>query len=106
MNLHKIMEAAQGMQAKMAEAQGKLDGLEVQGQSGGGLVAVTATARGKIVRIGIDPSLIVPDDKEMLEDLLVAAINDARAKGEELAQTEMAKLTQGLPLPPGMKLPF
>ncbi|QCI79354.1 YbaB/EbfC family nucleoid-associated protein [Hankyongella ginsenosidimutans] len=106
MNLHKIMEAAQGMQAKMAEAQGKLDNLEVQGQSGGGLVSVTASARGRIVRIGIDPSLIVPDDKEMLEDLLVAAINDARAKGEELAQSEMAKLTQGLPLPPGMKLPF
>ncbi len=106
MNLQKIMEAAQGMQTKMAEAQGKLDSLEVQGQSGGGLIAVTATARGKIVRISIDPSLVVPDDREVLEDLLVAAINDARTKGEELAQTEMAKLTQGLPLPPGMKFPF
>lgn len=106
MNIQEIMKAAQNMQAKMAEAQAKLDTIEVEGQSGAGLVKVTATAKGKVVRISIDPSLIDPAEKDVLEDLVAAAINDARAKADAKAQDEMGKLTQGLPLPPGMKMPF
>lgn len=106
MNIQEIMKAAQNMQAKMAEAQAKLDTIEVEGQSGAGLVKVTSTAKGKIVRVSIDPSLIDPNEKDVLEDLVAAAINDSRAKADAKAQEEMGKLTQGMPLPPGMKLPF
>ena len=90
----------------MAEAQDKLNEIEVEGSSGGGLVKVTATAKGNFKRISIDDSLIKNDEKEMLEDLIIAAINDAKQKGENAAQEEMKSLTGGLPLPPGMKLPF
>lgn len=106
MNFQEIMKAAQNMQSKMAEAQAKLDAIEVEGQSGAGLVKVVSTAKGKIVRISIDDSLVNPSEKDVLEDLVAAAVNDARAKAEAKAQEEMGKLTQGLPLPPGMKLPF
>ncbi|MCH8685773.1 YbaB/EbfC family nucleoid-associated protein [Pedomonas mirosovicensis] len=106
MNIQEIMKAAQNMQAKMAEAQAKLDTIEVEGQSGAGLVKVTATAKGKIVRVSIDPSLVDPNEKDVLEDLVAAAINDLRAKADAKAQEEMGKLTQGMPLPPGMKMPF
>ncbi|MEX6725113.1 YbaB/EbfC family nucleoid-associated protein [Parapedomonas caeni] len=106
MNFQEIMKAAQTMQSKMADAQAKLDTIEVEGQSGAGMVKVRMTAKGKVLRISVDPSLIDPAEKEMLEDLLVAAINDTRAKAEATAAEEMGKLTQGLPLPPGMKLPF
>ncbi len=106
MNIQEIMKAAQNMQAKMAEAQAKLDAIEVEGQSGAGLVKVTATAKGKVVRVSIDPSLIDPAEKDVLEDLIAAALNDSRAKAEVKAQEEMGKVTQGLPLPPGMKMPF
>ena len=100
------MKQAQQLQKKMAEAQDKLNEIEVEGSSGGGLVKVTATAKGNFKRISIDDSLIKSDEKEILEDLIIAAINDAKQKGENAAQEEMKSLTGGLPLPPGMKLPF
>ena len=101
-----IMKAAQGVQAEMAKAQARLDTLEVEGASGGGMVKVRATAKGRILGVSIDDSLMVPADKQMLEDLIVAAFNDARAKADTASNTEMSKMTQGLPLPPGFKLPF
>ena len=105
-NLGNMMKQAQQLQKKMAEAQNKLNDIEVEGTSGGGLIKVKATAKGIIKRISIDDSLIKQDEKEILEDLIVAAINDAKEKGEAAAQEEMKNLTGGLPLPPGMKLPF
>ncbi len=105
-NLGNLMKQAQQMQSKMADMQAKLGELEVEGAAGGGMVKVTVTGKGEARRLKIDPSLIVPDDAEMLEDLIVAAFNDARSKSEAMMQSEMSKLTAGLPLPPGMKLPF
>ena len=105
-NLGNMMKQAQQLQKKMAEAQNKLNDIEVEGTSGGGHNKVTATAKGIFKRISIDDSLIKQDEKEILEDLIVAAINDAKEKGEAAAQEEMKNLTGGLPLPPGMKLPF
>lgn len=105
-NLGNLMKQAQQMQAKMADMQAKLGEVEVEGSAGGGMVKVTVTGKGEARRLKIDPSLIVPDDAEMLEDLIVAAFNDARGKSEAMMQSEMSKLTAGLPLPPGMKLPF
>ena len=105
-NLGNMMKQAQQLQKKMSEAQDKLKDIEVEGLSGGGLVKVTATAKGEIKKIHIDDSLLKEDEKEILEDLLVAAINDAKQKGEQVAQEQMKSLTGGIPLPPGMKLPF
>ncbi len=105
-NLGNMMKQAQQLQKKMAEAQNKLNDIEVEGTSGGGLIKVIATAKGIFKRISIDDSLIKQEEKEILEDLIVAAINDAKEKGEAAAQEEMKNLTGGLPLPPGMKLPF
>ena len=105
-NIGNMMKQAQQLQKKMAEAQDKLNEIEVEGTSGGGLVKVTATAKGAFKRIFIDDSLLKTDEKEILEDLIIAAINDAKQKGETVAQEEMKSLTGGLPLPPGMKLPF
>ena len=105
-NIGNMMKQAQQLQKKMAEAQDKLNEIEVEGSSGGGLVKVTATAKGNFKRISNDDSLIKSDEKEILEDLIIAAINDAKQKGENAAQEEMKSLTGGLPLPPGMKLPF
>ena len=105
-NFGNMMKQAQQLQKKMAEAQDKLNEIEVEGSSGGGLVKVTATAKGNFKRISIDDSLIKNDEKEILEDLIIAAINDAKQKGENAAQEEMKAVTGGLPLPPGMKLPF
>ena len=99
-------EAAATVQAQMQEAQSKLDNVEVEGASGGGLVRITATAKGRIKAIAIDDSLLVPADKQMLEDLLAAAFNDAREKADRVSNEEMGKMTSGLPLPPGFKLPF
>ena len=101
-----IMKQAQAMQAKMAEAQAALDALEVRGQSGGGLVVVTMTAKGVMKGVAIDDSLLKSDEKEILEDLIVTAHEDARKKGERLTEEKMRDVTAGLPLPPGMKLPF
>ena len=99
-------QAAQTIQTQMEEAQKTLDAIEVEGVSGGGLVRVRATAKGRIVAVSIDDSLIVPADKQMLEDLVAAAFNDARTKADEASNAEMGKMTQGLPLPAGFKLPF
>jgi DNA-binding YbaB/EbfC family protein len=105
-NLANMMKQAQEMQAKMGELQARLDATEVSGASGGGLVKVTMTAKGNMRRVQIDPSLVVPADVGVLEDLIVAASNDARAKGEALVQEETQKIMGGLSLPPGIKLPF
>ena len=105
-NIGNMMKQAQQLQKKMAEAQEKLNLIEVQGVSGGGMVKVTATAKGNIKRIILDESLLNSSEKEITEDLIVAAVNDAKQKGELAAQEEMKSLTGGMPLPPGMKLPF
>ncbi|MGE0310923.1 MAG: YbaB/EbfC family nucleoid-associated protein [Lautropia sp.] len=100
-----LMKQAQQMQDNLKKAQEQLAGVEVEGQSGAGLVKVTITCRNEVRRIAIDPSL-VGDDKDMLEDLVVAAVNDALRRAEATSQEKMASLTSGLPLPPGFKLPF
>ena len=105
-NIGNMMKQAQQMQKKISEAQEKLNSIEVEGVSGGGMVKVTASAKGDIKRITIDDSLMKPEEKEMTEDLIVAAINDAKQKGETAAKEEMKSVTGGIPLPPGMKLPF
>ena len=105
-NLGDMMKQAQEMQAKMGEAQERIGAMQVTGASGGGMVEVTLSGKGDMRMVQIDPSLLEEDDKEVLEDLIVAAHNDAKAKAEELVQEEMAKVTGGLKLPPGLKLPF
>jgi len=103
-SLEDIMKMAADMQKQVEQAQAQLDQLEVTGQSGGGLVTVTASAKGRIIRLAIDPSLLSADQKEMTEDLVVAAFNDARAKADQVASSEMQKMTAGIPMPPGFKL--
>ena len=105
-NLGQMMKQAQQMQAKMAELQAALDQAEVTGQSGGGMITITTSAKGDPKKVKIDPSLVKPEDVEVLEDLIVAAMRDARQKGEALVAEEMGKLTGGLQLPAGFKLPF
>ena len=105
-NFGNMMKQAQQLQKKMAEAQEKLNEIEVEGTSGGGLIKVTSTAKGTFKRISIDNSLLKSEEKEILEDLIIAAINDAKQKGETAAAEQMKSLTGGIPLPPGMKLPF
>lgn len=105
-DMAKIMKQAQEMQEKMADAQARLDEITVTGEAGAGLVKATATAKGELVGLDIDPSIFSPDDKEVAEDLILAAIKDAQARASQAAQTEMGKVTEGLNLPPGMKLPF
>ena len=105
-NINNMMKQAQQLQKKMSEVQEKLNSIEVEGISGGGLVKVTATAKGDIKRITLDDSLLSKEEKEMTEDLIVAAINDAKQKGETASQEEMKEVTGGIPLPPGMKMPF
>jgi DNA-binding YbaB/EbfC family protein len=100
-----LMKQAQAMQDNMKRAQEELALLEVEGQSGAGLVKVTMTCKHDVKRIAIDPSLLA-EDKDMLEDLVAAAFNDAVRRAEEVSAEKMGKLTAGLPLPPGMKLPF
>ena len=101
-----VMKKAQAMQAKLQEAQEDLGRVEVQGASGGGMVNVTMSAKGDLKSLSIDPSLLTPSDKEMVEDLIFAAFADAKAKAERASAEKMQELTAGLPLPPGMKLPF
>lgn len=105
-NLDEILNMAGRVQEELEKAQANLDKIEVEGASGGGMVKVRATAKGRIVGVEIDPSLLKPDDKQMLEDLVAAAFNDARAKADAASSQEMGKMTSGLPLPPGFKLPF
>jgi len=105
-NLDDIMKMAQNAQAELMKAQEGLDKIEVEGLSGGGLVRIRASAKGRIVSVSIDESLLVPSEKEVVEDLIAAAINDARSKADQVANSEMQKMTAGLPLPPGFKMPF
>ena len=105
-DMSKMMKAAQDMQDKMARMQEDLDNLTVTGESGAGLVKATATAKGELKALDIDPSIFVASEKEMVEDLILAAVKDAQAKAAERAQSEMSKLTEGLGLPPGFKMPF
>ena len=105
-DMAKIMKQAQEMQTKMAEAQDALGNITVVGEAGAGMVSATATAKGELVGLSIDPSIFNADDKEVVEDLILAAIKDAQSKASDRAQEEMSKLTEGMGLPPGMKLPF
>lgn len=103
-SLEDVMRLAASMQAELEKAQATLDALEVEGVSGGGLVKVRASARGRVTAVEIDPSLLAADQKEMVEDLVVAAFNDARVKAEEAAGRHMQQLTAAMPLPPGLRL--
>jgi DNA-binding YbaB/EbfC family protein len=105
-SLEEIMQMAQNAQAELAKAQDNLDKVEVEGASGGGLVKVRATAKGRILAVTIDESLLKPEEKTMVEDLVAAALNDARGKADQAAAAEMQKMSAGLPLPPGFKMPF
>ena len=105
-NLGQMMKQAQQMQAKMAEMQAQLEAIEMTGAAGGGLVQVTVGGKGNLRRIKIDKSLVDPSEVEVLEDLIVAAFNEAKNRVEAHVAEEMAKLTGGLQLPPGLKLPF
>lgn len=99
-----MMKKVGEMQARMKEMQDELARAEFEGQSGGGLVRVTLDGKGEVKRVRIDPSLVKPDDVEIIEDLIVAAATDARGKADTAMQAKMADVTGGLPLPPGMKL--
>ena len=99
-------QAAQTVQKQMEEAQTKLESIEVEGKSGGGLVSVRATAKGRILGVSIDDSLLKLEEKGILEDLVAAAFNDARDRADAVSNEEMGKMTSGLPLPGGFKLPF
>ena len=101
-----IMKMAQNAQNELQKAQDSLDSIEVEGTSGGGMVSIRATAKGRILGVSIDDSLMNASEKTMLEDLIAAAINDARAKADSAAAGEMQKMSSTLPLPPGFKLPF
>jgi DNA-binding YbaB/EbfC family protein len=101
-----IMAMAQNAQAELQKAQENLDHVEVEGAAGGGLVKVRASAKGRIIALSIDDSLMNVGEKAMLEDLITAALNDAKAKADAAAGEEMSKMTSGMALPPGFKLPF
>lgn len=101
-----MMAKAKELQQKMQEAQAELDQVVVEGSSGGGVVTVTLTAKGELKGVRIDPSLMNPDEVEIVEDLIVAAHAEAKGKAEAAMQEKMSALTAGLPIPPGMKLPF
>jgi DNA-binding YbaB/EbfC family protein len=101
-----IMKMAQNAQNELQKAQDNLDKIEVEGAAGGGLVKIRATAKGRILNVEIEESLLAPSEKTMIEDLVAAAINDARSKADSAAAGEMQKMQSSLPLPPGFKLPF
>lgn len=105
-DMGKMMKAAQDMQAKMAEMQEELGRITVTGTSGAGLVTATATAKGELTGLSIDPSIFKPEDREMVEDLILAAIKDAQARAQDRTQAEMRKMQESLGLPADMKLPF
>ena len=105
-SLDDIMKMAEAAQAQLAQAQDNLDKVEVEGVSGGGLVKIKATAKGRILGVSIDDSLMAQSEKSMLEDLIAAAINDARGKADAAANEQMKSMPEGLPLPPGFKMPF
>src|SRR5210317_1039784 len=105
-DMAKMMKAAQEMQGKMAQMQEEMHNIMVTGEAGAGLVKATCSAKGELKALDIDPSIFNGDDKEVVEDLILAAIKDAQQKASDRAQEEMSKLTEGLGLPAGMKLPF
>lgn len=105
-NLGQMLKQAQEMQTKMQEMQDALAEMEVTGSSGAGMCQVTMNGKGEARRVKIDPALVAPDDADVLEDLILAAINDAKAKSEEKTREEMSRLTGELQLPPGFQLPF
>ena len=98
-------QAAATIEKQMGEMQGKLEGIEVEGAAGGGLVKIRCTAKGRVIGVAVDDSLLVPADKGILEDLIAAAFNDARSKADAASGQEMARMQQGMGLPPGFKLP-
>ncbi len=105
-NLAEMMKQAQAMQGRINEMQERLAGTEVSGSSGAGMVTVTLNGKGEMTRVSIDPALMAPDEAEVAEDLIVAAHRDAKAKLDAYLAEEMGKVTGGLDLPPGLKLPF
>lgn len=105
-NLGDMMKQVQAMQSRMADVQAKLDAATVTGQSGGGLVSVTLNGKGAMTTLAVDASLLKPEEKEIVEDLIIAAHAEAKRKVEALLAEEMKSVTGGLPLPPGLKLPF
>jgi hypothetical protein len=105
-NLSDMMKQVQAMQSRMADMQAKLEQSTVTGQSGGGMVKVTLNGKGNMTALAVDPSLLKAEEKEILEDLIVAAHTDAKGKAEAMMAEEMKSVTGGLPLPPGFKLPF
>ncbi len=105
-NLGEMMQQVQAMQSRMAEMQARLEQATVTGQSGGGLVKVTLSGKGAMTKLDVDPSLLKPEEKDILEDLILAAHTDAKSKSEAMMAEEMKSVTGGLPLPPGFKLPF
>ena len=106
MNLAKMMQQAQELQGKVAALQEQLAAAEIEGSAGGGMVKAVTDGKHTLKRLAIDPALLAPGEREVLEDLICAAVNDARARAEDHARREMAKLTGGLGLPPGFSLPF
>lgn len=105
-NLSEMMKQAQAMQERLKEVQEGLESTEISGESGAGLVKMTLNGKGRIVSVSIDPSIVDPEDPTIVEDLIVAAYADAASKVEAYAEEEMSKVTGGISLPPGMKLPF
>ncbi len=105
-NLAQMMKQAQEIQQKMADMQQEMLDLEVTGKSGGGMCQVTLNGKGEAKNVLLDPAVVNPDDAEVLEDLIVAAINDAKTKVDEITREKMQDVTGGIPLPPGMQLPF
>ena len=105
-SLEEIMKMAQDVQNQMQAAQENLDKIEVEGAAGGGLVKICTSAKGRIISVDVDESLLKPSEKTMLEDLIAAALNDAKNKADTAAGPELQKMTSGMPLPPGFKLPF
>ena len=103
--LQAAQQAAETIQQQMNDAQVKLDAIEVEGASGGGLVKIRCSAKGRVLGVSIDDSLIAPEEKQVLEDLVTAAFNDARHKADQAANTEMQKIQSGMGLPPGFNLP-
>jgi DNA-binding YbaB/EbfC family protein len=105
-NFNQFLKQAQSMQSKMQEMQASMDSKEFEGKSGGGMVFIKITGRGELKSVSIDDSIINPDEKELLEDLIVAAYNDAKTKADSASQEAMSGALGGLNLPPGFKLPF
>ena len=105
-DMNEILQMAQNAQAELQKAQDNLDKVEVEGAAGGGMVRIRASAKGRVIAVEIDESLLAASEKTMLEDLIAAAFNDAKAKADAAAAVEMQKMTSTLPLPPGFKLPF